>query len=461
MDEVRDISDVNSAGNINSVDDESSMGGTNSMNDESNTNNTNSTDNFKELTIKSNHNKSAVLFELENEQIDYLREGFEKRQQAMAPQAARDLDAIYEKNQPLTNQLYIRSPYLSDVDRILNNPFFKRTFDKTQVFSLFKNDDLSRRGFHIQLVAQTAKKIGAALRLNTALIEAIGLGHDAGHTPFGHEGERFLNESYHARTGRYFNHNVHSVRALRNVAPCNLSLQTYNGILCHCGENNFSVYKPAECDSFDALNTLMEDCYTQDGYSSCLRPSTLEGCVVRICDILAYLGKDRQDAISAGYLDKDQYRFDSFLGTTNSEIIANSTINIIKNSIGKDCICMDEEVSDEIRRLKKSNFAAVYNYDSVTGSKLEKIIHPMMNEMYQRLLDDLKSGDESSTIFAHHINAWFIRLRNTSYLDSTPQDDIVCDFIASMTDNYFVELYRKLFPNDPKSKADLYVPYFD
>lgn len=424
----------------------------------------------------------SKLFELDSDQIDYLREGFENRQLAMAEGAARDADALYEnaafdagaeggscgtvagtllQGDMASGQFFIRSPYLSDVDRILNNPFFKRTFDKTQVFSLFSNDDLSRRGFHIQLVAQTAKKIGAALRLNLPLIEAIGLGHDAGHTPFGHEGERFLNEIYHERTGRYFNHNVHSVRALRSVAPCNLSLQTYNGILCHCGENNFATYTPSPCPSFADLDQLMEECYTQEGRSSCLRPSTLEGCVVRISDILAYLGKDRQDAINAGVLGKDQYEFESFLGSNNSEVIANATLNIVKNSIGKDCVCMDEEVSDEIRRLKKGNFAGVYDYDSATGSKLEKIVRPMMLEMYQRLIGDLERGDESSPVFAHHLHAWFVENRNPRYARITSPDDIVCDFIASMTDSYFVELYRHLFPGDPKSEADLYVPYFD
>ncbi len=415
----------------------------------------------------SNPTKSNEYFTLDSDQVDYLREAFEARQALMSPYACKDADAIYEfgdggfsDGAAQSGQAYIRSPFLADVDRILNNPFFTRTFDKTQVFSFYKNDDISRRGFHIQLVAQTAKKIGAALGLNVPLIEAIGLGHDAGHTPFGHAGEKFLSDIYHERTGRYFNHNVHSVRALRSVAPCNLSLQAYNGILSHCGENNFATYSTSPCKSFDDLDETMENCYKQDGYSHCLRPSTLEGCVVRISDILAYLGKDRQDAIQTKTITNDEYYLDSFLGTNNSQIIQNATINIVKNSIGKDCICMDEEVSDEIRRLKGHNGVTIYSYDN-QDKVLKTYVEPMMQELYSKFLDDLAQDNEDSPIFTDLVNSWFIKYRNPQYLDQNNHDDIVVDYIASMTDDYFVALYQHEFPNDPKSKVDLYVPYFD
>ena len=453
------------------------------------------------------------LFQLEPDQIDYLREGFESSQGSLSPYAARDIDAVYENRGSVaggadadapdprdadlaslesdrgfgglfaqaardahaaarerrgslaeapydpSGQLYLRSPYVADVDRVLNNPFFTRTFDKTQVFSLYRNDNISRRGFHIQLVAQTAMKIGRALRLNVPLIEAIGLGHDAGHTPFGHAGEHFLSEIYHEHTGRYFNHNVHSVRALRSVARCNLSLQTYNGMLCHCGENNFAVYTTDPCPTFEALDEVMEQCYLRKGYSSCLRPSTLEGCVVRISDILAYLGKDRQDAIETGIITKAEYPLDSFLGRNNADIIRNVSTNIVKNSIGRDCIRMDEEVSDEIRRLKKGNYEEIYGYDSA-DKKLSTYIKPMMHELYDRFVEDIEAGREESPVFTEHVNSWFVLHRNRGYRNN-PVDDIVCDFIASLTDDYLVELYRHMFPDDPKSQLDLYVPYFE
>ena len=408
------------------------------------------------------------LFTLDADQVDYLREGRELGTGALSEFAARDEQAVYEHQggsgvengdgDPLS--VYVRTPFWADVDRIINNPFFTRTYDKTQVFSLYRNDNITRRGFHIQLVAQTAMKIGSALRLNVPLIQAIGLGHDAGHTPFGHAGEHFLSEIYSARTGRFFNHNVHSVRALRSVAPCNLSLQSYNGMVCHCGENNFAKYSTSPCETFADLDAMLEACYLEKGRSSCLRPSTLEGCVVRISDILAYLGKDRQDAIETGILRSEAYYLDSFLGRNNAEIIRNATANIVKNSIERNAIVMDEEVSDEIRRLKSGNYVEIYSYDNAEKT-LSNIVKPMMEEVYARLANDLAQGREDSPIFTEHLNAWFIETRNPSYREDNTDDDIVVDYIASMTDDYFIALYRHLFPSDPKAQLDLYHPYFE
>ncbi|MGI6216702.1 MAG: deoxyguanosinetriphosphate triphosphohydrolase family protein [Coriobacteriales bacterium] len=402
---------------------------------------------------------------LDDDQVAYVHDSLSGRESLLSEFACQDGDAVYENGvspeemESSDGELYyVRPPFVADVDRIINNPFFTRASGKTQVFSLYRNDNITRRGFHIQLVSQTAMKIAAALRLNISLVQAIGLGHDMGHTPFGHAGEHFLNDIYNARTGRYFNHNVHSVRALRNVAPCNLSLQTYNGMLCHCGENNFATYTTSPCPTFNDLDALMEECYTQKGRSSLLRPSTLEGCVVRICDIIAYLGKDRQDAVETGLITKEEYFLDSFLGTNNSQIIRNVSMNIIKNSIGRDRICMDEEVSDEIRRLKRGNFETIYNYDSA-DKVLSRFVKPMMEQLYEKFIDDLAAGNESSPVFTDHAHAWFIENRNPDY-PNLPPNEIVTDYIASMSDDYFIAVFRHLFPDDPKAQLDLYHPYF-
>ena len=104
-----------------------------------------------------------------------------------------------------------RPVFVSDTEKILHNPYYNRYSDKTQVFSLYKNDDISRRSYHVQLVSRIARNIGAILGLNNDLIEAISLGHDMGHTPFGHDGERILDELFYEQSGRHFFHNVHSV----------------------------------------------------------------------------------------------------------------------------------------------------------------------------------------------------------------------------------------------------------
>ena len=138
-----------------------------------------------------------------------------------------------------------------DIDRIMYSPYYNRYTDKTQVFSLMKNDDITRRSLHVQLVSRIARTIGRALNLNLDLIEAIALGHDIGQTPFAHSGEVYLNELYNRNTGRFFNHNIHSVRVLDQIFPLNLSLQTLVGIAGHNGEIELAEYWPVAMDSFE------------------------------------------------------------------------------------------------------------------------------------------------------------------------------------------------------------------
>ena len=187
-----------------------------------------------------------------------------------------------------------RSATVRDIDKIIHSPFYNRYQDKTQVFSFYKNDDISHRAIHVQLVSLIARNIGSMLGLNLNLIEAIALGHDIGHTPFGHAGERFLNEIYNEKTGRYFSHNIHSARVLDKIYPLNLSLQTLNGIISHNGEFECSEYIPKPMESFSSFDDEIEKCNLDIKYNKSLMPSTLEGCVVRVCDMIAYLGKDRQ-----------------------------------------------------------------------------------------------------------------------------------------------------------------------
>ena len=180
-----------------------------------------------------------------------------------------------------------RPKFAKDIDRIMYSPYYNRYTDKTQVFSLLKNDDITRRSLHVQLVSRIARTIGRALNLNLDLIEAIALGHDIGHTPFAHCGEVFLNELYNRHTGRFFTHNIHSVRVLDKIFPLNLTLQTLSGIGGHNGEIELLEYHPVPMESFEEFEEELEKCYTIPGYSNKIQPSTLEGNVVRISDIIA------------------------------------------------------------------------------------------------------------------------------------------------------------------------------
>lgn len=351
-----------------------------------------------------------------------------------------------------------RPAFVRDIDKIMHCPFYNRYTDKTQVFSLTKNDDISRRALHVQLVSRIARTIGKTLNLNLELIEAIALGHDIGHTPFGHAGERFLDDLYSSHTGRHFSHNIHSVRVLDKIFPYNITLQTLDGIAAHNGELECIEYRPRPLESFDEFDELIESCYQDNNNIKKLVPSTLEGCVVRISDIIAYLGKDRQDAERAGIIEGNEYFDNGIIGRNNAEIINNLSVNIIENSYGKDYIKLDEKYFKALSEAKKQNFDVIYR-DKKVKQTLDNVIRPMMGDIYERLLDDLLRGNRDSPVFSHHIS--YVNKahykRKEPYENSAP-DTIVADYIASMTDDYFIDLHSYLFPGS-NLKID-YVGYF-
>lgn len=351
-----------------------------------------------------------------------------------------------------------RPNFARDIDRILYSPYYNRYTDKTQVFSLMKNDDITRRSLHVQLVSRIARTIGRALNLNLDLIEAIALGHDIGHTPFAHAGEVYLNELYNKHTGRFFNHNIHSVRVLDQVFPMNLSLQTLVGIAGHNGEIELKEYRPVPMESFEKFDQEIEKCYQLPGYANKIQPSTLEGNVVRISDIIAYLGRDRQDATRVQMLEKNAFA-GSDIGTINSEIINNLVVNIIENSYSKPYIKLDERHFQALQTSKRENYAMIY--ESEAGrAKLDLTVRPMMAQIYEQLLEDLKSGNHTSPIFTHHIDY----VNQSHYhravpYEATEPNQLVVDYIASMTDDYFIDLHHYLFP-DSSFKVE-YKGYFD
>ena len=354
----------------------------------------------------------------------------------------------------------IRPSFVRDIQKIMNVPYYVRYSDKTQVFSLMKNDDISRRSYHVQLVSRIARNIGAALNLNLDLIEAIALGHDIGHTPFGHAGERKLSELYHARTGKYFNHNIQSARVLDTIFPVNLSLQTLDGIICHNGEMELMEYRPAPYADFATFDEKMAKCTNDQKAIKKLVPATLEGCVVRVSDIIAYLGKDRQDAMKLGFLAKDAAFSTREIGASNAEIINNMTVNLVENSYGKPYLKMDETYYEAFSKAKKENYELIYQVDS-NIALYEKKIYPMFDAVYEKLLAELKESDKNSIIYTHHLDyvAQYARYyqEHPSYEQEEP-DDIVVDFIASMTDDFFIDLYHHYFPNNREEIA--YKGYF-
>ena len=380
------------------------------------------------------------------------------RQKVFISNVAFDENNVIRRYNDRDKANIIRTAFIRDIDKIIHCPYYNRYADKTQVFSFYKNDDITHRSLHVQLVSRIARTIGKALNLNLDLIEAIALGHDIGHTPFGHAGESFLDEIYFSHTGRHFSHNIHSVRVIDKIFPYNISLQTLNGIASHDGEMELCEYHPQPLENFEDFDNQIEDCYIDKKNVRKLVPATLEGCVMRISDIIAYLGKDRQDAERAHIVENKEFD-NGAIGTYNAEIINNLIVNIIENSYGKPYIKMDEEHFEALKKAKNDNYELIYKNDSVKDD-MYSVVKPMMSEMYEKLLEDLVSNNTDSPIFTHHID--YINKahykRDIPY-EQTEPNQIVVDYIASMTDDYFIELYHHLFPNSDKKIE--YKGYFD
>lgn len=353
-----------------------------------------------------------------------------------------------------------RPAYVRDCEKIMNCPYYNRYTDKTQVFSLYKNDDITRRALHVQFVSRIARNIGRLLGLNLDLIEAIALGHDIGHTPFGHAGEKYLNDLYFNNTGKVFLHNLQSVRVLDEIFRYNISLQTLDGILSHNGEVELEKYTPYTISSFEEFDDKYSKCCNDRIYANSIIPSTLEGCVVRISDLIAYLGKDRQDAVKANII-KDESVFDdgSVIGSFNSVMINNLIVNIVENSYGKESIILSTEYFNALKKAKEKNYAFIYKAEAVS-KKQEDVFKNMFIKLYNLLLDHITNKNFNSPIYKHHIdfvNKWRKYYKGDDYSETEP-NRIVVDYIASMTDDYFIDLFAMMFPDD---KIIEYISYFD
>jgi dGTPase len=192
----------------------------------------------------------------------------------------------------------------------------------------------------------------------------------------------------------------------------------------------------------------MEKSYLDKVFGVKLMPATLEGAVMRVSDIIAYLGKDRQDADRLGLLDEQAFE-NTGIGSINAEIINNLEVNIIENSYGQPFIALDDQHFKALQAAKRDNYKMIYSGAS-PYARLDETVRPMMAQLYDRLLADLLAGDRSSYIFTHHIDY----VNQTHYKRERPYEEtepnqLVVDYIASMTDDYFIDLYNILFPDSP------------
>ena len=364
--------------------------------------------------------------------LEIAKENFLSKEENLSEYATKSKDAIRIK--PIEEDL--RPNFFRDIDRIIHSLSYTRYADKTQVFSYKENDHISKRMIHVQLVSKVARTIGRALKLNEDLIEAIALGHDIGHTPLGHEGEYILDEISKRELGETFAHNIQSVRHCMYVENkgegLNLSIQVLDGIMCHNGEMLSNRYIPMKKDKEEFLKEF-ENSYKNYASTKKCSPMTLEGCVVRISDIIGYIGRDIEDAITLGTIKREEIpeEISNVLGTTNKEIINTIILDIIKSSLGKPYIEMSEEVYNALFKLKKFNSKNIYS-KSMTPEEKE-YYKTGMNILFNDYLTAIENEDKNSLIYTY-----FLNYNNENYLNNTPPKRMVIDFLAGMTDDLFI-----------------------
>lgn len=326
-----------------------------------------------------------------------IRESMEQRELALlSPFAAHSLHSKGRERQE--EECDIRTVYQRDRDRILHCKAFRRLKDKTQVFLAPQGDHYRNRLTHTLEVSQIARTIAKALRLNEDLVEAIALGHDLGHTPFGHAGERALNE-VHPDGFAHYKQSVRVVEVLeKNGRGLNLTWEVRNGILSHRTSGS---------------------------------PATLEGQVVRYSDKIAYIHHDMDDAQRAGIITEDDIPITlrMLLGYTTRERLNTFVHDIIENSMDKDSIQMSQEIQEAMMDLRRIMFRNVY--ENPVAKKEEQKAIKMLTELYEYYIE--------------HPEAMSREYRELILHKGVKKSQAVCDYLSGMTDQYSMDKFREIY----------------
>ena len=366
-------------------------------------------------------------------------ENMNKSNKLLSEYACKNEDAI--RFEPIKKD--IRTDFFRDADKILYSLAYTRYIDKTQVFSNNENDMISRRMTHVQLVSKIARTIGRALNLNEDLIEAASLGHDLGHTPFGHLGESILSKLSMKYDNTYFNHNVQSVRELMYIENSgkglNITVQVLDAIFSHNGEMLTPVYEPINKTKEEFLDDY-NNSYNDQSILKKVRPMTLEGCVVRISDVISYIGKDIDDAVRLGKLDRNSIpkEITDVLGFTNGEIVDTIVMDIIKNSINKNYIKMSDDVFNALNKLMKFNYSNIYMLAN-TKEDIERLTNKF-EKLFELYYNQLNNNETKEDIYTLYLNTMC-----EEYNSNTSSARKVIDYIAGMTDDFFNNQYKKYF----------------
>jgi len=383
------------------------------------------------------HHPHRHLRELEPGRESLIHAYTGKREALFSPLATTSADALRRHNRARED---IRTPYSRDADRIIHTRAYSRYIDKTQVFYLIENDHITHRVIHVQLVSKIARTIGRSLRLNEDLIEAIALGHDIGHIPYGHFGEQCLSRICEEYCIGRFAHNVQSVQFLDRIEDCDLTLQVLDGILCHNGEADDVRISPVPCSGWPAFDKKVQDATDRKGSGV---PCTLEGCVVKFADTIAYIGRDIQDAREVRLIDDDSplpMDIVAVLGATNTEIINTLIYDLLENSDAEDAgiISYSRETEKALIRLRAFSRNHIYDNRKMVTER-NKIEH-MYATLFAACLGDLERKDRTARIFTDFIDTPWI---SSGYRDAATPEELVRDFLAGMTDRYFAKRFEE------------------
>jgi len=336
----------------------------------------------------------------------------------------------------------VRGSYLRDQTAIIHSLAYRRLKHKTQVFFSPNNDHVCTRIEHSLHVATIAATIARALRLNDEMAFAIGLGHDLGHAPFGHAGESKLNELTEKTGG--FIHELHGLRVVDVLGnrgkSLNLTYGVRDGILCHCGESlDQSISPRRNIHDLDRIKDKSQ------------MPISWEGCIVRIADRIAYLGRDLEDAIDGGFIKKSSIPRSIFnaLGSTNGEIIDTLVIDVIKNSQNKGDISLSKSKYEMMKDLHNYSANEIYRHKKL--ARYADYCSRIVSTLFEYFLDlhDQHNSNFSAykalptpadRSFGHY-------LKNMSHVyrkEKTPARSIIRDYIAGMTDDFALKCMKEI-----------------
>jgi len=371
---------------------------------------------------------------------DLRRRLQEEEAQRLSPLACPSRAALRRRPDPLAEQGH-RLPFAVDADRVLHSLAYTRYIDKTQVFSLVDNDQISHRVLHVQLVSKIARGLGRLLRLNEDLIEAIALAHDLGHPPFGHDGESYLSKKCVEHGIGPFMHNLQSVHFLerleRGGQGLNLNLQVLDGVLTHDGEIHTVRLSPQRDKDFAALDAQMAAKRADPSLE--MVPMTLEGCLVRVADTIAYVGRDLEDAILLGLVSRDMVPDQArrVLGESNGTIVYRLVEDLTANSLEQDHISFSPPVAEALGELKRFNLTHIYTNPAI------KTEHPKIAAAFDLLFDsyleDIRRERLDSPVYRD-----FLDRLDQNYKNETSPPEMVRDFLAGMTDDFFLKRHADL-----------------